>query len=265
MSQPRWAPDFEVIVDGGAADAWRAIKVRGELDSGTCQSLLQVFDETLAEPGLQMLMLDLQGVTFIDSTGTRSIIVMERAADDREVSLQVIAPPEPVTELLRTAGAAGRLMPGSEATGAFAGEEFDERVEIELASDPLSPGKARGEVRELLAPRLSEDDLARAVLLTSELVTNAVIHPRTALETPVGVRITIYSGGVRVEVEDAGQGFELPIKVKPGPRGGQGLFLVDTCAANWGALRALTERGPRFRVWFELQSGVARDLASNGS
>jgi anti-sigma regulatory factor (Ser/Thr protein kinase) len=120
-------------------------------------------------------------------------------------------------------------------------------------------------VRELLAPRLTEEELARVVLVTSELVTNAVMHPRVAQASQIGLRVRIYPSRVRIEVEDAGEGFQLPIPVSPGTGGGRGLFLVESCAAQWGSLRALTEQGPRFRVWFELESGAGGDLSAGGS
>jgi anti-sigma regulatory factor (Ser/Thr protein kinase) len=83
-------------------------------------------------------------------------------------------------------------------------------------------------------------------------VTNAVIHPRTAGAKPIGLRITTYEGSVRVEVEDAGEGFDPTTPIPSQHEGGRGLFLVDSVAAKWGTRRAQTDRGERFRVWFEL-------------
>jgi anti-anti-sigma factor len=255
VDRPRRAPNFKLQVEDGPGAGARVLKLSGELDSGTCATLAERFEQELNEPGVQALTLDLGELTFVDSTGTRAIIAIERAARGAGVSLQVIPPPQPVTELLRTAGVAERLPLAPEALEDVREAGFDERVELELERDPLSPGRARAEVRELLAERLSADELARAVLLTSELVTNAVVHPRQMPDAQIGVRITVHSRGIRVEVEDAGEGFELPLSVIPGEQGGRGLFLVDSCASKWGALRAATERGPRFQVWFELDAG----------
>jgi anti-anti-sigma factor len=244
-------PDFEVIVERTASDA-RLIQVRGELDSGTCEKLIEAFQQALAQADVAELTLDLRGITFVDSKGTRAIIMIEQSAAERGVSLVVMPPPEQVNQLLRTAGVTERVEPSPASAPPPRDSEFTERVELELPRDPLSPGRARAEIRELMSGRTDQDELANLVLLTSELVTNAVVHPRCAGQTPIGLRITTYSDGVRVEVEDAGEGFDMAAPARAASEGGRGLFLVDRCAAKWGARRAQTERGPRFRVWFEL-------------
>jgi anti-sigma regulatory factor (Ser/Thr protein kinase) len=94
--------------------------------------------------------------------------------------------------------------------------------------------------------------VANIVLLTSELVTNAVVHPRGAADSTVGLRLTIYGDHVRVEVEDSGGGFDRVAPMAPNAERGRGLFLVDQFSDRWGSGRVQTETGPRFRVWFEL-------------
>jgi anti-anti-sigma factor len=245
-------PDFHVTVESGATAATRAIRVRGELDSGTCDAVVDAFERAVAEGALEELTLDLQEVSFIDSAGTRAMILIEQSARGRGVALVVVPPPDEVTDLLRTAGVVDRIDLSPAARDALRHAEFAERVELELPRDPQSPGRARAEIRELMAGRVEEVQFANLVLLTSELVTNAVVHPRSAGETPIGLRITTYEDGVRVEVEDSGDGFD-PAAPTPGDGDrGRGLFLVDRCAAEWGARHALTDRGKRFRVWFEL-------------
>jgi len=234
-------PDFQVTTDAGAGPGKRTIEVLGEMDSGTCDAVLDAFERAIAGGALEELTLDLQKVSFIDSAGTRALVLIEQSARRRGVALVVMPPPDEVTELLRTAGVVDRVDLSPAARDALRHAEFVERVELELPRDPQSPSRARAEIRELMAGRVEGVQFANLVLLTSELVTNAVVHPRSAGETPIGLRITTYEDGVRVEVEDAGEGER-----------GRGLFLVDRCAAKWGARRALTDRGKRFRVWFEL-------------
>jgi anti-sigma regulatory factor (Ser/Thr protein kinase) len=88
---------------------------------------------------------------------------------------------------------------------------------------------------------------ADAALMTSELVTNAILHSASGLP---GGRVTVgigtAGGSLRVDVIDQG---EMP-PCMPTPRGlGQGLLLVAALADASGA-------NGRDR-WFELQAGGA--------
>lgn len=108
------------------------------------------------------------------------------------------------------------------------------------------------EARSLVAKALG--DLAQrrddAVLLTSELVTNAVLH--TSSGRPGGtVVITVLeaAGGVRVEVADSGSELTAPlVRSDVFTADGHGLFLVQSLADQWGYLR--DESGTT--VWFWL-------------
>jgi anti-sigma regulatory factor (Ser/Thr protein kinase) len=100
---------------------------------------------------------------------------------------------------------------------------------------------ARGEVvaeaRRLVRQRLraagcDEDTVETAVLLASELTTNAVRHTAS----PVFVcRVALHDGRVRLEVEDFGGTPDLPRRREPGPGDvdGRGLLLVDALCEEW--------------------------------
>lgn len=260
-------PEFDVALRADA-DGGPSIEVRGEIDSGNCAQVLEVFEQAVAEHPPRQVTLDLRGVTFIDSAGTRAVILLERSARERGISLLVIPPREQVTELLRLAGVVEHVTLSPAAEPVAHRVEFTERVELELPRDPRSPSRARAEVRELLAGR-GQAQASNLVLLTSELVTNAVVHPRTAGQTPIGLRITGYQDVVRVEVEDAGEGFDPPTDLDPLPdlseERGRGLFLVDRFAREWGVQRVATDAGPRFKVWFELDLTAPEEVtAANG-
>jgi len=89
-----------------------------------------------------------------------------------------------------------------------------------------------------------------AVLMTSELVTNAVLHTDSC--RPGGtVMITVLesAGGVRVEVADSGSELTAPVvRADVFAADGHGLFLVQSLADQWGYLR--DESGTT--VWFWL-------------
>jgi anti-sigma regulatory factor (Ser/Thr protein kinase) len=90
-----------------------------------------------------------------------------------------------------------------------------------------------------------------AVLLTSELVTNAVRHTRSrAPGGKVALVVLKIAGGVRIEVTDQGCDRGAPV-VKPQEFApdGHGLLLVETLSEQWGYLRAGTHSTT---VWFRL-------------
>jgi anti-sigma regulatory factor (Ser/Thr protein kinase) len=127
---------------------------------------------------------------------------------------------------------------------------YAERVALELAVNDQAPRRARAEVREAIAGRVSQSESDVAVLMTSELVTNAVVHPVHLHGASIGLRIGTDEGRVRVEVADSGHGFT-PGRLTRGENamGGRGLVVVDRSATRWG-----TSNNDRFSVWFELAS-----------
>lgn len=91
---------------------------------------------------------------------------------------------------------------------------------------------------------LEGDEGEVAVLLTSELVTNAILHGMP----PVELVAFPVPDGLRVEVHDTGLG---PLAVRePGQDSvdGRGLHLVEALAHRWGSL---TEAAGKV-VWFEV-------------
>lgn len=84
-----------------------------------------------------------------------------------------------------------------------------------------------------------------AVLLTSEVVTNALVHARSAPRLGVTVRADV----VLVEVQDDDPARPQPApEVRPSAPSGRGLQLLDRLADDWG----VTATGPGKVVWFSL-------------
>lgn len=122
---------------------------------------------------------------------------------------------------------------------------------LTMPGAPDQVKQARGLVLRALGgvhPRLDD-----AVLMTSELVTNAIVHSNS--HEPGGtVIVTILesSGGVRVEVADSGSDVTAPVvRTNVYAADGHGLFLVQNLADQWGYLR--DESGTT--VWFWLSCG----------
>jgi anti-anti-sigma factor len=255
-------PEFRIETSPGETS--RTIAVAGELDSATAVALLAELEQALAAPGVNGLVLDLQRVSFIDSAGLRAIIQLEQATRERGLGLTVLPAPADVTRLLTTTGIGARLALGPQ-VGQPPTREFIERIELHLPDDPTAPGQARMEVRQAFRQRCSADDIATALLLTSELVTNAVVHPPQALPNQIGLRIIAFNDGLRVEVSDGGPGFDPAAPAPRQPdRGGRGLMLVDRLASRWGTSAAEEPERP-FCVWFELETGARpQSVASAG-
>ncbi len=132
-------------------------------------------------------------------------------------------------------------------------KRFVERIEVDLPAELADPARARIEIRQAVRAVLDDATLDAAVLLTSELVTNAVIHPPAAGAETVRLRITCYEHGIRCEISDRGPGFDPSTLGQRTPEtGGRGLLLVDALASAWGTERITAEGEEGFCVWFEL-------------
>lgn len=139
------------------------------------------------------------------------------------------------------------------ATGETSGSVADEpatQLRRKLArADLRSVPEARRALRELLRHWGRPGKAETAELLTSELVTNALIHT----DHDAILTATVGSRGLRVEVRDF-------VGRRPRPRTpdadadthGRGLILVQSLADAWG-VRA---HGVGKSVWFELDGGA---------
>lgn len=130
-----------------------------------------------------------------------------------------------------------------------------EGVDLELPGGPSAPGRARIEIRQAIEAVLPEDDSATVTLLTSELVTNAVIHAEQPDDASIGLRMIRSQDRLRVEVTDSGPGFDPAVRRRPDPgSGGLGLLLIAHLSDRWGTTRRTNNQRQRFCVWFELKT-----------
>ncbi len=90
MSPAAFEPNFGVAVQTSGEGP--LISVVGELDSGSCDELLETFHAVLADLSQRTITLDLRDVSFIDSAGIRAVILIEREAQLRGASLEILAP-----------------------------------------------------------------------------------------------------------------------------------------------------------------------------
>ncbi len=116
------------------------------------------------------------------------------------------------------------------------------------------------EARAFVAKALGElhPALENAVLLTSELVTNAVMHSASRCSGgTITIEIGASAGGVRIEVADAGSDLSTPVvRGDAYASDGHGLFLVQTLSDQWGYLRS--DKGTTVWCWLTVNAGVAQ-------
>ena len=94
-------------------------------------------------------------------------------------------------------------------------------------------------------PSLLDD----ALLLISELVTNAVMHGRPTIVLAIGCD----RDGLRVYVRDGSATLPQPRDAGPGADGGRGMHLVGLLSHSWGVNPVDDAYGVGKEVWFELR------------
>lgn len=127
-------------------------------------------------------------------------------------------------------------------------EAPDRFVSLSFDSDVTAGRSARRAIQELLDDDVPVNVTRDAILLTSELVTNAVMHGHGRFHLSAIFQPS--RGVLRVEVVDSSP--ELPVMAEsPASRlGGLGLRLVNEVADRWGSSPLAAGKV----VWFELSS-----------
>jgi len=147
------------------------------------------------------------------------------------------------------AASAGRASDASEDVAGMA-----EAAVLGILTIPGRPEHVR-EARAFVAKALGDLHPARdnAILLTSELVTNAITHSRShSVGGTVTVMVAESEGGVRIEATDEGSELSAPVvRGDVYASDGHGLFLVQTLADQWGYVRDSSGT----TVWFWLAAG----------
>jgi CheY-like chemotaxis protein len=117
---------------------------------------------------------------------------------------------------------------------------------LALPNALTSPRQARRFVHNTLEEWDQHHLLDDAILLTSELVTNAVLHAESELE----LRVRLRSTGLRIEVVDQSPRALVRRHQSAEATSGRGLAMVNTLAVLWGS----DPVGRGKSVWFELAS-----------
>jgi anti-sigma regulatory factor (Ser/Thr protein kinase) len=119
-----------------------------------------------------------------------------------------------------------------------------------LPGDARCASVARRAVAGALEASGCDVDTDAVLLLTSELVTNALLHANP----PLGLLVTHVIGVIRVEVVDGSPAVPVQRVNSSMATSGRGIELTDMLADRWGY--AVDEEAGTKSVWFELDCGA---------
>ena len=236
----------------------------GELDLVTAPEL-QTTINRLCKDGAREIVLDLHELTFIDSTGLRTILAASQVCERHGCDFSLIRVQPPAQRLFELTGLVGRLtfrgraltkklsrrrasaskMPAALVRPAF---------EISLDLHPRAPRSARSYVRDLLSDDASQDLREAVMLLTSELVTRTVLQRTSDVVEAAQLRVWLRADRVRVELRVPS---ELQMESPQGSGPDYDRLLLDRIADRW----SIDNDQDVVCVWFELDRGRAhRDI-----
>jgi anti-sigma regulatory factor (Ser/Thr protein kinase) len=122
---------------------------------------------------------------------------------------------------------------------------------VRLVTGPAAPAEARRRVRDAIRSWRVSVDLDAALLLTSELVTNAVRHEAGQGAQSVMLTIASSRGRLRVDVHDTSCSLPAVAEVPADAETGRGLLLVETLSDEWGFYRTPAGKAVYFTLAFE--------------
>ena len=119
---------------------------------------------------------------------------------------------------------------------------------VRLTASPAAAGEARSQVRAAIRAWEIPVEEDVAVLLTSELVTNAIGHETGETIT---LAVTCSFGQLRVDVHDTSRTLPVLVDAAADAEAGRGLMLVATLSATWGICRTPAGKAVYFTLAFE--------------
>jgi anti-sigma regulatory factor (Ser/Thr protein kinase) len=121
------------------------------------------------------------------------------------------------------------------------------RARLALLPVPASAGAGRRAVSEVLTDwGVPPDTVGDAVLVVSELVTNAVLH--APADDPLTLDLSVNDRVLRVALSDSSSAAPRRRSPSGHDEGGRGIGILDTLASRWGVI---ARRGGK-ALWFEI-------------
>ena len=132
-------------------------------------------------------------------------------------------------------------------TMALTGPTVRRKLRITLTAGPAAAAAARSQVRAAIYAWDIPVDPSVAVLLTSELVTNAIRH-----ETGKTIELVISCayGQLHVDVYDTSPALPMPVDGPADAEIGRGLMLLASLSSSWGYYRTPTGKAVYFTLMF---------------
>ena len=118
---------------------------------------------------------------------------------------------------------------------------------VRLSAGPAAAAEARGEVRAAVCAWDLPVDPDVAILLTSELVTNAIRHERGGSVT---LAVSCSRDELRVDVHDTSCSLPVLADTPADAETGRGLMLVATLSDDWGVYRTPAGKAVYFTLAF---------------
>jgi anti-sigma regulatory factor (Ser/Thr protein kinase) len=128
-------------------------------------------------------------------------------------------------------------------------------VTLDLPPEPASATRARQITRQHLAASCPQEAIDIASLLVTELVTNAVLHARTAIVLVVDVA----PGRVLLRVGDGSNAKPVLRHHGTDANTGRGIALVDELASSWGVDQASRGKEVWCAIDFPVDTGAHAD------
>src|ERR1700719_3538906 len=169
--------------------------------------------------------------------------------------MDTMAPIRPTAQLppVQRPPVPGSLVPGSPVPGSpVRGSAVQRPRCISLAAGPAAAAEARSQVRAAICAWDVPVDSSVAVLLTSELVTNAIRHEPGE---NIMVVITCSCGQLRVDVHDTSWSLPVPVDSPADAEAGRGLMLVTSLSTEWGFYRTPAGKAVYFTLAFRADPG----------
>ncbi len=129
---------------------------------------------------------------------------------------------------------------------------------LKLPPEAPSATLARRFIRQVASSHSLPDEVVdRLVLVGCELVTNAILHARTAFT----LTLELYPEWVRVSVKDRSSAPAALRRYRPEAFTGRGLALVSAVSQRWGVAPASAGK----RIWAEIDRSPSLAAAGSGS
>jgi len=191
----------------------------GDLDSATVPELRDAVDAAVAQ-GCTTVVIDLSGVTYLDSSALGFLVWADRRLQPSSGRLALAGAGRDVSRILELSGLIG-LAPSVVTTGTVddalrsveARSDTRDPLWVDLFSFPADVGRmaeVRGRIAALVAPlELSESAIFDIKVASGEALANAIRHGSPqGPQDEITVEVRAFDDHVEVVVSDAGCGFD---------------------------------------------------------